>query len=152
MGCIVWWDVSGYLGCQEKWFGSCNASLCYMGCGVRKAHQHLERLQRKNCPWGTPRFLLDRGKEVELENIEDFFWWNMWVLEVMGRELWESLKQCYNCIFLKSGFFFFFWPCCEACGILVPWAVRVLSPNHWTTRELPGSVIFKIDFYMSWFS
>ena len=39
----------------------------------------------------------------------------------------------------------FFWPCCKACGILVPQpennseplAVRVLSPNHWATREFP---------------
>ena len=41
--------------------------------------------------------------------------------------------------------FFFFWPRCAACGILVPrpgteprpTAVKVWSPNHWTTRESP---------------
>ena len=44
--------------------------------------------------------------------------------------------------------FFFFLPCCMACGILVPPpgirdrtrapAVKALSPNHWTLREFPG--------------
>ena len=41
---------------------------------------------------------------------------------------------------------FFFWLCCAACGILVlrpgnkpgPLAVKVPSPNHWTTREFPA--------------
>ena len=40
---------------------------------------------------------------------------------------------------------FFFWPCCTACGILVPrpgiepqpLAVRVWSPNHCTAGEFP---------------
>ena len=40
---------------------------------------------------------------------------------------------------------FFFWPRHAACGILVPQpgiepgpsAVKALSPNHWTARELP---------------
>ena len=40
---------------------------------------------------------------------------------------------------------FFFWSCHLACGISVPWselepwplAVRVRSPDHWTTREFP---------------
>ena len=46
-------------------------------------------------------------------------------------------------------FFFFFWLCCAACRILVPWpgveprptAVKALSPNHWTTRELPRTTL-----------
>ena len=41
-------------------------------------------------------------------------------------------------------FFFFFWPCGMACGILVPQpgnepgpaAMEAQSPNHWTTREV----------------
>ena len=41
-------------------------------------------------------------------------------------------------------FFFFFWPYCVVCGILVPWpgiepgplAMKVLTPNHWITREV----------------
>ena len=41
--------------------------------------------------------------------------------------------------------FFFFWPRCTACGILIPWpgieprppAVEARSPNHWTAREFP---------------
>ena len=44
-----------------------------------------------------------------------------------------------------SPFFFFSQPCCMVCGILVPQprseprplAVRMWSPNHWTTRESP---------------
>ena len=47
----------------------------------------------------------------------------------------------------SASFFFFFWLRCSACGILVPWpgiesppsAVKVPSPNHWTTREFPCS-------------
>ena len=50
-----------------------------------------------------------------------------------------TLFYTHNCPF----FFFFF--CHVACGILVPQpgiepaapAVRVLSPNHWTAREVP---------------
>ena len=46
---------------------------------------------------------------------------------------------------------FFFWSCCEACWILVlqpgikfmPTAVKVWSPNHWTTREFPTILHFK---------
>ena len=42
-------------------------------------------------------------------------------------------------------FFFFFWPCRTACGILVPQpgikpmppAVEAWSLNHWTAREVP---------------
>ena len=42
-------------------------------------------------------------------------------------------------------FFCFVWLRCTACGILVPrtrmepkaWAVKVQSPDHWTTREFP---------------
>ena len=41
--------------------------------------------------------------------------------------------------------FFFFWPCCIACGILVSQpriesespAMETLSLNHWTTRDVP---------------
>ena len=48
----------------------------------------------------------------------------------------------------------FIWLHCAACGILVPWpgiepwpsAVKVWSPNPWTTREFP---IFKNLFYWS---
>ena len=46
-------------------------------------------------------------------------------------------------------FFFFFWPCHMACGILVPQpgiapvppALEALSLNHWTTREVPTSFV-----------
>ena len=44
-----------------------------------------------------------------------------------------------------NNFFFFFWPLCEACGILVPQpgiepappAVAAQSLNHWSAREVP---------------
>ena len=47
--------------------------------------------------------------------------------------------------FTNHFFFFFFWPRHVACGTLVPWpgiepgplAVKVQSPDHWTTREVP---------------
>ena len=56
---------------------------------------------------------------------------------------WDQ-DQKQSCFF--KSVFFFFLPCFEACGILVPWpgiefmppAVEARSPNHWTTREFPG--------------
>ena len=49
-----------------------------------------------------------------------------------------------------NDFFFFFWPRHVACGILVPQpgiepgpsALKVQSPNHWTTREFPNDFFF----------
>ena len=46
-------------------------------------------------------------------------------------------------------FFFFFWPQCTACRVLVsqpeseptPPAMEARSPNHWTAREVPGPFI-----------
>ena len=45
----------------------------------------------------------------------------------------------------RSFHLFIYWPCCMACGISVPppgieprpLAVKVPSPNHWTSREFP---------------
>ena len=47
--------------------------------------------------------------------------------------------------------FFIFWPCLEACGIIVtqlgieatPLALQVQSPNHWTTREVLGNAVLR---------
>ena len=55
---------------------------------------------------------------------------------------WPLLSHPRSYLYL----FFFFWPHCVACGILVPQpgiepvpsAVKVLSPNHWTSREFPS--------------
>ena len=49
--------------------------------------------------------------------------------------------------------FFFSWPRCVACGILVPQpgikpvppAVEVQSLNHWTTREVPQQTLSDSD-------
>ena len=46
--------------------------------------------------------------------------------------------------------FCFVWPCCVACGILVPWpgveprpsTVKAQSPNHWADREFPLYYLF----------
>ena len=54
--------------------------------------------------------------------------------------------------------FFFFWPCGAAYGILVPWPeiepmaskVKAWGPNHWTTREVPGSHILHTLGCCSW--
>ena len=54
----------------------------------------------------------------------------------------------------ETNFFFFFWLCLEACGILVPWpgiepapsAVEVWSPNHWTAREFPNKLYLIVMF------
>ena len=60
------------------------------------------------------------------------------------REFKMSL-HLYWVFFVCLFFNFYFWPCCKACGILVPWpgiesnlAVRVSSLNHWTTKGFPG--------------
>ena len=55
-------------------------------------------------------------------------------------------------VFRFSLFFFFFsfWLCLVACGILVPQpgiksrvlAVKEWSPNHWTAREFPSVSVF----------
>ena len=50
------------------------------------------------------------------------------------------------CLYLVTYLFSIFWPCCMACGILVPWpgiepmspAVEAWSLNNWTTREVPS--------------
>ena len=56
-------------------------------------------------------------------------------------------------VFILIVLFSFFWPYCEACGILIPWpvtepqpsAVKVLSPNHWTTREFPSLFLIEAN-------
>ena len=66
----------------------------------------------------------------------------MWVGLIHSVEELTDLFLCF--------FFFFFWPCHLACGILVPRpgikpvapAVEARSPNHWTTTE------FLPDFYL----
>ena len=60
-----------------------------------------------------------------------------------GVELLDRMLLLF--LFFKFKKLFFFWPCREACGILVPrpgieprpTAVKVPSPNQWTTREFP---------------
>ena len=57
----------------------------------------------------------------------------------------QPLRHQGSPLFLKFIFIYLFWPCCTACGILVPqpgiepWpsAVRAQSSNHWTAREFP---------------
>ena len=59
---------------------------------------------------------------------------------VLGNGVLEALQA------LEAEFFFFFWPCYEACGILVPHlgikpvppALEAWSLNHWAPREAPG--------------
>ena len=63
---------------------------------------------------------------------------SFWVL------FWDLLS--YGPFWLDNVYFFIFWPCCVACGILVPRpeikpqapAVKVRSLNHWTAREVPS--------------
>ena len=73
---------------------------------------------------------------------EMVFW--LW-LKQFGFTLWISLL-----LYESSPFkMLFIWSLCAACGISVPWsgtnpappAVTVQSPNHWTTREVPKSVL-----------
>ena len=63
-----------------------------------------------------------------------------------------------NCLGMFGGyilFFFFFWPRCVSCGILVPrpgieplpLALEAWSLNRWTTREVPGGFILLKNSY-----
>ena len=62
---------------------------------------------------------------------------------IQGFQFLHTLNDTYFVLFYLILIFIYFWPYCEACGILVPWpgikhgisAVKVRSPNHWTTRE-----------------
>ena len=53
----------------------------------------------------------------------------------------------------RYGFLFVFWPCCVACGILVPLsgielepsAVKAQSPDHWTAKKSPRNTVFTSD-------
>ena len=64
--------------------------------------------------------------------------------ELFGTEIF--MTGCRWCpLSLKIALLFIYWPCCAACGILVPrpgiepvhLAVEARSLNHWTTRKLP---------------
>ena len=54
---------------------------------------------------------------------------------------WYTISQFY--------FVLFFWPCCVACGILVPWpgiepvppALEAEGLNHWTAREVLNYIL-----------
>ena len=54
---------------------------------------------------------------------------------------------------LDRASFFYSWPRCTACGILLPWpgiepmppAVEAWSLNHWTTTEFPGQSFLSSD-------
>ena len=84
------------------------------------------------------------------------WWWTgrPSVLQSMGSQsgTWLSNWTELNWKFLLLSIFgFFFWQCCEACRILVPWpGIKTVSPemekqtpNPWTTREFPQSLEIK---------
>ena len=62
------------------------------------------------------------------------------------KALLNLLQYCF-CFMFQFWVFFFSFFCCEACGILAPWAgikpiplcVGRRSLNHWTTEEVPDS-------------
>ena len=74
----------------------------------------------------------------------------LWVSQVRGRG-WLKVLQYVELYFLF--FIFYFWPHCMACGFLdpqpgitpMPRAVKVWSPNCWTTREVLRVKVFKSD-------
>ena len=61
-----------------------------------------------------------------------------------------------NFHFIRYYNFFFFWPHCAACTILVPWpgiepmlcAVKAWSLNHWVAREVPNFFFFYSFIYL----
>ena len=66
----------------------------------------------------------------------------------------EILKWIIFCFFpiVSLSFYFFFWPCCAACGILasqpgvepIPLAMKAQSLNHWITREFPHIFFYRL--------
>ena len=56
----------------------------------------------------------------------------------------------FSCSLATFYLFFFVWPCCVACIILIPWpgmepmspALESQSLNHWTIREAPATFSF----------
>ena len=63
---------------------------------------------------------------------------------------WVTNTFTFSCSLATFYLFFFFWPCCVACIILIPWpGVEPMSPalesqnlNHWTIREVPATFYF----------
>ena len=79
------------------------------------------------------------GKEIKVGDIGKLY----------GRGEIESVRVWgFPFLFFLS----FLWPCCTACGILVPRpgieptppALEAWSPNHWMVREVPGDFLFEI--------
>ena len=66
----------------------------------------------------------------------------------LGEPTGDGMSRQGNCFFHR--FFFFFWLCYAACGILVPPpgtelrppALEAQSLNHWTTRKVPQMLSF----------
>ena len=74
-------------------------------------------------------------------------------LVVKKKKSWQKIllnalppAHCRHCCLeVFSVIFFFFWLCCVACGVLVPWPVIKLVPlalgaqslNHWITMVIP---------------
>ena len=105
-----------------------------------------------------PRILeADWSQVTSLEwgvNWESEFKWMLSFQSQLPRRRWRwGYLSCRNTpIFFFSYFLFFFWPCCAACGILVPQpvspAVEARRPNHWTAREVPPSFSFLTDIWL----
>ena len=87
------------------------------------------------CPWTSPgkRKPTGVGFHLLLQGI----------FQTQGLNL--NLLHCSPILYcLSQGKQIIFWPCHEACRILVPWphiepaflAVEAQSFNHWTTREM----------------
>lgn len=63
-----------------------------------------------------------------------------------GIDLWVSKQICFSLQLPIFSLFLVFWPCCKACGILVPWpgieptplALEAWSLNHWTPGKSPS--------------
>ena len=63
--------------------------------------------------------------------------------KVLCLRLWHRLISVLCLHFVVMLYYYYFWPCLMACGILVPWpgtespptTVEAQSPNHWITRE-----------------
>ena len=83
--------------------------------------------------------------------------WKFLTRKFLTNTFYFSSSDRYIVVFCILIFFIYFWLCCPACGIFVPWpgfklrclTVREQSPNHWTTRAL---LHFGFDTYISsWF-
>lgn len=83
-------------------------------------------------------FIIPQHLRLLFLNLTNTFVLSNKICDIMSVSFSTDIYTQRNCVALLVSFFlFFFWPCCPACGILVPPAVGAQNLNHWTAGEVP---------------